>query len=53
MTIVAKGNAIAFEMNGERVLEATLDRSPKGYIGLQNHYAKSEVRFKNIRIEAL
>jgi L-ribulose-5-phosphate 3-epimerase len=53
VTIIAKGNAISFDMNGERVLEANLDRSAKGYIGLQNHDQKSEVRFKNIRIEEL
>ncbi len=52
VTIIAKGPKISFEMNGEKVLETELTRSLKGYIGLQNHDAKSEVKYRNIRIEA-
>jgi sugar phosphate isomerase/epimerase len=52
-TIIAKGDKINFEINGETVLETEQQRSGKGYIGLQNHDEKSEVRFKNIRIEQL
>jgi sugar phosphate isomerase/epimerase len=52
-TIVARGRKIRVEMNGEKVLETEQKRSSKGYIGLQNHDDKSEVRFKNIRLEEL
>jgi Domain of Unknown Function (DUF1080) len=52
-TIVARGNKIRVEMNGEKVLETEQDRSLRGYIGLQNHDDKSEVRFKNIRLQEL
>jgi sugar phosphate isomerase/epimerase len=53
VTIVAKGPKIIFEMNGEKVLEAEQTRSLRGYIGLQNHDDKSEVRFRNIRLEEI
>ena len=53
VTIVARGPHIALEMNGERVIDTELDRSMRGYIGLQNHDEHSEVRFRNIRIEEL
>lgn len=53
VTLIAKGPKIAIEMNGERVLEASLERSMKGYLGLQVHDEKSVVQFKNIRVEAL
>lgn len=52
-TIFAKGPKIRIEMNGEKILETEQTRSMKGYIGLQNHDNKSEVRFKNIRLEVL
>ncbi len=53
VTILARGPKITFEMNGETVLEAELNRSARGYIGLQNHDAHAVVKFRNIRIEAL
>ncbi|MEW6305942.1 MAG: family 16 glycoside hydrolase [Verrucomicrobiota bacterium] len=53
VTIVAKGPRIAVEVNGERVIDTEQSRSLRGYIGLQNHDAKSMVRFKNIRLEEL
>jgi hypothetical protein len=53
VTIVAKGPKILFEVNGEKVLEAELTRSMRGYIGLQNHDEKSEVRFRNLRLEEI
>lgn len=52
-TIVAQGAKIRVEMNGEKILETEQHRSLKGFIGLQNHDDKSEVRFKNIRLEEL
>lgn len=53
VTIIAKGPSIKIEMNGERVMDTQLDRSLEGYIGLQNHDDRSEVRFKNIRLQEL
>lgn len=51
-TIMVKGATAQFEINGQQVLHYTgLDRSPRGYIGLQNHDEKSEVRFRNIRVQ--
>lgn len=52
-TIIARGNKIRVEMNGEKILETEQKRSGKGYIGLQNHDDKSVVQFKNIRLEEL
>jgi len=53
VTIIARGPRIVFEMNGEKVLETEQTRSMKGYIGLQNHDARSVVKFRNIRLEEL
>ena len=53
VTLTAKGARATIEMNGEKVLDTEIARSPRGYIGLQNHDAKSEVRYRNIRIETL
>jgi hypothetical protein len=52
-TIVAKGPRIQVEWNGERIIDTELTRSLRGYLGLQNHDAKSEVKFRNIRLEVL
>jgi sugar phosphate isomerase/epimerase len=51
LTIEAMGSKIRIEMNGEKILETEQNRSMRGYIGLQNHDDKSEVRLKNIRID--
>jgi sugar phosphate isomerase/epimerase len=53
VTIVAKGPKIAVEMNGERVIDTELTRSLRGYIGLQNHDDRAEVKFRNIRLQEL
>ena len=53
VTIVARGPRIVFEMNGEKILETEQTRSMKGYLGLQNHDARSVVKFRNIRLEEL
>ncbi len=52
-TILARGAKIVVEMNGERIIETEQTRSLRGYIGLQNHDDKSEVKFKNVRLEEL
>ena len=51
VTIVARGPNISIEMNGEKVIDTELDRSMKGYIGLQNHDERAVVMFRNIRLE--
>lgn len=50
-TIIARGPRIVLEMNGEKVIETELNRSVKGYIGLQNHDERAVVKFRNIRVE--
>lgn len=53
VTVVAQGPRIRIEMNGEWVIDTELNRSLRGYIGLQNHDDKAEVRFRNIRLQEL
>ncbi|MBI4661535.1 MAG: DUF1080 domain-containing protein [Verrucomicrobia bacterium] len=52
-TIVAIGPKIAVEMNGEKIIDTELHRSMRGYIGLQAHDDRSEVKFRNIRLQEL
>ncbi len=40
-------------INHQKVIEFIGNRSLKGYIGLQNHDAKSKVSFRNIRIKEM
>ena len=51
--IVTQGRRIQITWNGERTIDYETDRLTKGYIGLQNHDAKTVVRFRNIRITEL
>lgn len=53
VTIVARGPRIEIEMNGERIIDTELNRSRRGYIGLQNHDDRTTVRFRNLRVEEL
>jgi len=53
VTLIAKGPEIVVEINGEEVIRTELDQSLKGYLGLQVHDEKSEVRFRNLRVEEL
>jgi sugar phosphate isomerase/epimerase len=53
VTIIAHGPRIIIEMNGEGTIDTELTRSLKGYIGLQNHDERCEVKFRNLRIEEL
>lgn len=53
VTIIARGKRILFEMNGKTVVDTELDRSARGFIGLQNHDDHSVVKFRNIRLEEL
>jgi len=52
--ITAQGNVITVLLNGQQVSQlANANRSPQGYIGLQNHHFGSRVQFRNIRLKAL
>lgn len=48
--IECRGKRIRVDLNGERIVDFEGERSTNGYIGLQNHDARSVVRFRNIRI---
>ncbi len=48
--VIARGQSIRVHVNGEMVIDTTGDRNLKGYIGLQNHDDKSEVRFRNVQV---
>jgi choline dehydrogenase-like flavoprotein len=52
--ITAQGNRITVILNGQQVSQLNnASRSPKGFIGLQNHHFGSRVQFRNLRIKAL
>ena len=53
VTITARGPRIMIAMNGAVVIDTELDRSLRGYIGLQNHDERAVVRFRNLRVEEL
>lgn len=48
--LTCKGNRIQVELNGEKIVDYVGDRSTRGYIGLQNHDARSVIKFRNIRV---
>ncbi len=48
--IAAKGQHIQVWVNGEKTVDIQGERATKGYIGLQNHDAKSVVKFRNIKV---
>ena len=52
--IEAVGTKITVRLNGTQVSQLTnANRSPKGFIGLQNHHAGSKVQFTRLRIKNL
>lgn len=52
--LTCRGNRIQVAVNGEEIVDFTeATRSNRGYIGLQNHDARSVVKFRNIRITEL
>ena len=51
--IRVKGQDYAIALNGEPINTYRGDRGAEGFVGLQNHDAKSIVRFRNIRIKPL
>jgi type 1 glutamine amidotransferase len=50
LAIVCEGQRYVVKVNGMTVNEFTGDRGVEGRIGLQNHDAKSRVRFRNVRV---
>jgi L-ribulose-5-phosphate 3-epimerase len=51
--VIARGPSIRVHVNDQLVVDARGDRLPKGYLGLQNHDARSEVKFRNIFLAEL
>jgi hypothetical protein len=52
--IEAKGSTITVRLDGQQVSELkNASRSPKGFIGLQNHHTNSRVQFTQLRIKEL
>ena len=52
--ITCQGTRVQIVWNGEPVVDfAEANRSPRGYLGLQNHDASSVVRFRNLRLTEL
>jgi len=48
--VIAKGPSIRVHVNGEMVIDTRGDRSPRGYIGLQNHDERSEARLRRVML---
>lgn len=53
VSIKGVGANITIKLNHQEIVNATLDRSVQGYIGFQNHDARSIVKFKNVRLRQL
>ena len=52
--IEAVGTTITVRLNGQQVSQLTnANRSPQGYIGVQNHHAGSAVQFRSLRVKNL
>jgi len=52
--ITCKGNRIQVNLNGEDIVDLpNASRSARGFIGLQNHDARSVIKYRNIRITEL
>jgi hypothetical protein len=52
--ITCRGNRIQVNLNGEDIVDLqNATRSARGFIGLQNHDARSVVKFRNLRITEL
>jgi sugar phosphate isomerase/epimerase len=51
--VIARGQVLRVHVNGEMVIDTRGERSLKGYLGLQNHDQRSEVRFRNILLAEL
>jgi L-ribulose-5-phosphate 3-epimerase len=48
LRVIARGPSIRVHLNGEMIVDAKVDRRPRGFIGLQAHDARSVARFRRI-----
>ncbi len=53
LTVRCWRSHVLAQLNFQTIIDADTGRTRKGYIGLQNHDEKSEVRFKNIRAQEI
>jgi len=53
LRIEVRGQNLQASLNGERILNTTLSRKMEGYVGIQNHDEKTEIRVRNFRIQDL
>jgi hypothetical protein len=51
--VIARGERIQVHINGEMVVDTRGDRARRGYIGLQNHDARSVARFRHVLLRGL
>jgi hypothetical protein len=59
MVITAKGYHLQVELNGEKIIDIQLDKTPvkdrplEGHISLQDHGQPHNIKFRNIRLKKL
>ena len=59
MIIICKEYHLEVELNGEKIVNIQLDKTPmkdrllEGYIGLQDHGQPNNIYFRNIKIKKL
>ena len=59
MIVTCKGHHLQVELNGEKIVDIQLDKTPmkdrplQGYIGLQDHGEPNNLYFRNIKIKRL
>ena len=59
MIVTCKGHHLQVELNGEKIVDIQLDKTPmkdrplEGYIGLQDHGEPNNLYFRNIKIKRL
>ena len=53
LRVIARGPSIRVHLNGELNLDVRGDRRPRGYVGLQNHDARSVIRYRDIYLAEL
>jgi hypothetical protein len=53
VTIRAVGPKVEITLNGEKIIDAQLQRSAMGYLGIQSHDENTEIRVRKMRIRRL
>ena len=59
MIVTCKGSHLQVELNGEKIVDIQLDKTPmkdrplEGYIGLQDHGVPNNLYFRNIKVREL